>query len=627
MYRTSETGAAGGPGMRDGAHDGPRRVSLETQGAGMLLSGLILGRIRRERRRLQRQLRGSNELVAGLAHELRSPLQGLLGAAEVLARDEASDERRRVLIDVRRSALHMLHLLDDSLELIRLERQRPDTTSVCFNLEAVIADALAGSRPLRAEGVELAVAMSGMTAANFTGDPDRLRQILTNLLTNSLARTRDGHVLLSATADADGLTLRVQDSGPGIPERRQRELSGPFVQGPRPGRAGMGLAIAGRLVTALGGRLNLFSQSGEGACFHLWLPFPATAELPPRPRAGLAQVGIAEEDRLHRDEVIACLEAWGLAIHPFAEPLAVAAWIEAPTPLDALIISEAWLLGSEAGPRLLAHCRREGIALVVHGNPDGPASLAMPAGDLRVRPRPLLPGELATALNEDNGREDATPRQRGAVLVVDDHALVRSLLAATVSALGCTPLLADSGAAALRTAAFTTDIAVVLLDRNMPDIDGPETARRLRGLPATRTATMILLVNDASEVTGAADGAVDHILVRPRGAEALERRLRPFLTPASHCAERRRQVSEQDLEHSLGEDLAAVEAALARGDAASVRDGIHRMRGALRLFPTARHEAWFSAVAEAARTWQVHTEPSELRRLLASARRSLSTWP
>ena len=594
----------------------------------MLLSGLLLGRLRREQRKLQRQLRSSSELVAGLAHELRSPLQGLLGAAEVLARGEKRAEHQRLFLDMRRSALHMLHLIDDSLELVRLTQHRPAALNVPFHLEAVVADAIAGTRPLRAERVELAVDLRGGAAGSCNGDPDRLRQILTNLLSNSLTRTRDGHVRVMAEANAAGMELRVQDSGPGIPERRQGELAGAFAQGPRPGKAGMGLAIAGRLVDALGGRLTVYSQPGEGTCFCLWLPFPATPESAPRPLAHIARVGVAEEATLHRLDVMARLAEWGLTIHEFDQPCAVARWVDSPTPLDALLISREWLRDSGAARNLRAICQHRGTILVVHGHPDEPEHRPSAEGGTKIHTRPLLPGDLSAALNEVSDPTAPPAEVPCTVLVVDDNPLVRSLLAATAVALGCRPLLADSGAAALRTAACGHVIDCVLLDRNMPGIDGLETARRLRSRPATQHARLILLVNDEDEAASAAGGDVDHILVRPRGREALERRLRLFISGGRGGYEGTHgQISEQDLEQSLREDLAQLEAGLARGDAATVRDGVHRMRGALRLFPHERHEVWLEVMARAVLSWQQHADPTELNHALATAREALATQP
>ncbi len=584
---------------------------------------------RRERRSLQRQLRASSELVAALAHELRSPLQGVLGMAEVLSKGEPDPERKRLLGDMRRSALHMLHVTDDSLELARLQHQQPQVESRPFRLETVLADVVAGCRPLRAAQVELAVTVSHATASHFEGDPDRLRQILTNLMTNSLARTRTGHVLLTAAGQADGLELSVQDSGPGIPQRLQGQLSAPFAQGRgSPGKAGMGLAIAGGLVNALGGQLSVHSQSGEGASFWARIPFAPLAEPSTPAFEQVRRVGLAEESLLHRHIVLGYLEHWNMAVTEFETATAIGDWLQAPTQLHALVISLEWFERSGVADALCRHCRQHGVILIVHGDPDDPAYPTAQEASSHLWPRPLLAGELAAALAAAHAsparQPGATPRRPGRVLVVDDNPLVRTLLADTVTALGCSPVMAHDGQAAIRAAEFGAGFDLVLLDRNMPGSDGLHTARALRQQPATQDAKLVLLVNDDAEAAAVAAGSVDQVLIRPRGREALERGLRALLhhqqaSTLSTAAPMSRDV----LENSLREDLERLAQGVTAGDAAVVRDQIHRLRGALRLFPVQQHERWLHALTSAAADWDGTQATEALRNALTDARKAL----
>lgn len=584
---------------------------------------------RSERRSLQLQLRASGELVAALAHEIRSPLQGVLGMAEVLGKGERDPERKRLLIDMRRSALHMLHVIDDSLELARLQHQQPQAETRPFRLETVLADVLAGCRPLRAARVELAVDVSHTTASHFAGDPDRLRQILTNLMTNSLARTRAGHVLLAASGHPDALELWVQDTGPGIPQRLQGQLSGPFAQGRgSPGKAGMGLAIAGGLVHALGGQLTLHSQLGEGTGFRVRIPFRPLSKPCNQPLEHARRVGLAEENLLHRHIVLGYLQRWNMAVTEFESAAKVGDWLQAPTPLHALVISLEWLERSGVADALRRYCHRHDVMLIVHGDPDDPAYPVAEQSSSRLWPRPLLAGQLSAALDSNASQPGRTPRSSGRVLVVDDNPLVRTLLADTLTALGCSPVMAHDGPAAIRAAEFGASFDLVLLDRNMPGLDGLNTARALRHQSATQDAKLVLLVNDSDEAAAATAGTFDQVLIRPRGREALECGLRALLRDQHPSGLRAAApIPRHVLENSLREDLERLAQGLAAGDAGIVRDQIHRMRGALHLFPAPRHERWLHALASAALGWNGARTPEALHRALDDAREALERLP
>ncbi len=569
-----------------------------------------------------------NELLASLAHDLRSPMQGVLGSAEQLSRDEQDPNRRRILDEIRRTALHLIHVADDSLELARLNHQQPAPGSRPFRLETVLADILATARPLGAADVELAVDLTRLEHGEFEGDPDRLRQILANVVHNSLARTRTGHVLLSARSRPRQLDIDVQDTGPGIPIRQRCALLSAFTQGKNAtGRAGMGLAIAERLAKVLGGRLILLSQSGEGCRFRLELPFRALPEPRPRPRGDVSlKVGFADASTLERQILLRHLTSWNMKLHEFDTREDVAGWLAHPSRLDALIVSQRWLEHGAMNDALRAHCRQQHIALVVLADDDPSVNGGQVPAD--VWPRPLLPGELVTALDLRPMARDSAVDTAPRVLVVDDHPLVRNLLAEAVQRLGATAILAHSGVAAVRAAGLGTTINIVLLDRNMPGLDGIHAARALRRQPATQGAMLILLVNDEHEAKAADVAAVDHVLIRPQGLAAMERKLALLFRTA--MATRRPEPSTQTpparlLEDSLLEDLDTLANHLEAGDCKGVSDQIHRLRGALRVFPSPRHQAWLEALTDAARDWQGTDPPHALAGAVLQARRILES--
>lgn len=577
-------------------------------------------------RRAQSHEPPGNELLASLAHDVRSPMQGVLGGAEQLARDERDPERRRIIDDIRRTALHLIHIADDSLEVARLNHRQAATESRPFRLETVLADVLATARPLCAAGVELAVDLTRLEHGEFQGEPDRLRQILANLVHNSLARTRSGHVTLSARSTGRQLHIDVQDSGPGIPPRQRFRLMAAFSQGKNTtGRAGMGLAIAKRLAAALGGRVTLASQSGDGCRFRLQLPLRALPEPRRRGEADLL-VGFADASTLERQILLHLIASWSMRLYEFDTREDLAGWLTQPSRLDALIVSQSWLVHGAMDDSLRAHCREHHIALIVLADQELDSAADQGQLPADIWPRPLLPGELLTALDLRPVASQSEGAGAPRVLIVDDHPLVRKLLAQAVERLGATPILAESGIAAVRAAGLGNDIDIVLLDRNMPGLDGIHAARALRRQPATQTAALILMINDERDAKAAERDSVDHVFVRPQGLDAIERGLAPLLQVAMTTA-RPETIAQPPpsrlLEDSLLEDLDKLTDHFEAGDREGVSDQIHRLRGALKVFPSPRHQAWLEALAKADRDWQGSLPSQALQRALLRARRTL----
>jgi len=599
---------------------------LDSGSSGHSLWAMLRAAVRGHRAQIE--ARSGNELLASLAHDLRSPMQGVLGSAEQLSQDEQDPSRRRILDEIQRTALHLIHVADDSLEFARLNQQQPTIEARHFRLETVLADILATARPLCAADVELAVDLTHLEHGEFEGDPDRLRQILANVVHNSLARTRAGHVLLSARSERRQLDIDVQDTGPGIPQRQRFKLLSAFSQGKNvTGQAGMGLAIAERLATALGGRLILLSQSGEGCRFRVRLPFRTLPEPSPRPlEQDVLEVGFADASTLERQILLRLMKSWNMRFHEFDTREDIAAWLAHPSRVDALIVSQSWLKHGAIDDTLRAHCRRHHIALVVLADEDASGIGGQGHMPADVWPRPLLPGELVTALDLRPIPGEQTSDTKPRVLVVDDHPLVRHVLANAVQRLGATAIIAHSGVAAVRAAGLGTAIDIVLLDRNMPGLDGIHAARALRRQPATQAATLILLVNDEHEAKAADVAAVDHVFIRPKGQQAIERGLAPLFQAAMTASKPKLPPQTRPtrlLEDSLLEDLETLASRLDAGDRPGVSDQIHRLRGALRVFPAPQHQAWLEALDTAARDWRHPEPPGNLKQAVQHARRIL----
>jgi CheY-like chemotaxis protein/anti-sigma regulatory factor (Ser/Thr protein kinase) len=521
-----------------------------------------------------------------LGHELRGPLRSLLG---LLDREPATARRRAM----RRTVVHALRLAEDGLAWGRLAGGPVPLRSEPFALEELLADVFDTVRVHARPGVQCVVDVAPALAARWEGDAGRLRQILTNLLVNALDHTHEGHVVLAlAPADPEGLAIAVRDSGPGIPFTQRERVLEPFVQGgDSPGQAGLGLAIVDELVRALGGGLACDAAPDRGTTFTVTLPWqPRSAPPAPSAAASGRRVLLCDRDALQRHAVAGPLLAWGMDVDEAADAGELAGRLaDGPSPALALLDERAVLEGA-----LATALREAGTPILVLGEGHGPGTL----------PRPVLPATLARAVDRLLGTARDAAVEALQVLVVDDHPLARSVLGETLAGLGHVPTAAADGTEAL---ALAADPAArfdwVLLDRNMPGLDGIATATALRGRPATRRARLALLVNEGGAVEDHERLLMDDVFVRPAGAAALAAGLRRLLERPAGPGRHHRDGGEDDLaalrDETLREDLAALEAAWGAGDGEAVDDHLHRMTGALRMCPEPALEAARGRLADA----------------------------
>ena len=231
-----------------------------------------------------------SDFLARMSHELRTPMNAILGYAQIL-RDEPDlpPRQQRGIQTIARSGEHLLALINDVLDLARIEAGRLELNEVDFDLSRLVRE-LAAMFELRCAQKGLAWRVEMERGSSWVrGDENKLRQVLINLLGNAVKFTDRGEVVLQVdTAAHDRYRFAVHDTGPGISPERQTLIFQPFEQegeGVRKGGTGLGLAIAQRHVILMGGTLELESSEGQGACFAFTLHLsPASAESPVRQR-------------------------------------------------------------------------------------------------------------------------------------------------------------------------------------------------------------------------------------------------------------------------------------------------------------------------------------------------------
>ncbi len=230
--------------------------------------------------------------LATMSHEIRTPLNGVLGMAQAMAGDELIARQRERLEVVRQAGETLLVLLNDLLDLSRIEAGRLELEDGAVDVAALMQGVAATFGPLAAEkGLELELAAEPALNGLWAGDPIRVRQILHNLVSNAVKFTARGTVRVRALRRAGRLVLEVADTGPGIAAERQGALFQKFVQEDasttrRYGGSGLGLAICRELAELMGGRISVVSEPGAGSTFMVSLPLTRVRAAPePAPQA------------------------------------------------------------------------------------------------------------------------------------------------------------------------------------------------------------------------------------------------------------------------------------------------------------------------------------------------------
>ncbi|MEO3714495.1 CHASE domain-containing protein [Roseateles flavus] len=455
--------------------------------------------------------------LSNMSHEIRTPLNAILGLAYLLQQQQLTGEAGEMAGKIHGAGQGLLAIVNDVLDFSKIEAERLELEQAPFRLADVLDNLASIMAPvLGTKPVELLIGHAPAGAEYLVGDALRLGQVLTNLLSNALKFTPSGEVMLSVQRLDDGeaegvprrLRFSVRDTGIGIPRDKQTVIFEAFNQADNSttrsyGGTGLGLAISSRLVALMGGVLTVDSEPGRGSEFSFELSLPAAStDLPVRRSGGGLSVLIADDHDLARQVLRQTAQGLGWRAQTVdSGEAALASLAQAGDgPYDVLVLD--WRMpgldGLETARRIREQHREAGqwpiIVMVT----------AYDRNELRgqdteslvdaVLTKPVTASSLYDAVlaaqghrgqvEHHPGSEPGQPRLQGwHVLVVDDSDINREVAARMLQREGATVMEAEDGRAALQRLEGREEVDVVLMDMQMPVLDGYAATRALRRNP------------------------------------------------------------------------------------------------------------------------------------------------
>jgi two-component system, sensor histidine kinase and response regulator len=528
--------------------------------------------------RAERANRSKSDFLARMSHEIRTPLNGVLGMAELLQDSPKLDDRqRRYAIVIHQSGRALLQLINDILDFSKIEAGKLQLETERFDVREMVEDALEimGERA-QSKGLELICDVPSDFETVVFGDCLRLRQVIINLVGNSVKFTERGDITVSVGMQpgvpAASYTFEVIDTGIGIKPEDCTNIFEAFVQADpsasrRYGGTGLGLSICQQLVHLMGGTIGVDSTLGKGSNFHFTVPLTLDRTAP-RDKTGRTLSGtrvlIVEKSVAVRRMLRQHLQSWGAICSDVAS-------LETALPrlrqafsgeFDVLILDSQWsgttTSALATAVRNIPAFAETPILMLYAGSGEPPAEARNLRGPLAWANKPVRRSQLGKTLERLLGKADGSEQQppskgseparhvpaeapagtRGRrILVVEDNPVNQEVVAAMLQKLDCDVQLASSGKEALEVLARSR-YDLVFMDCQMPDLDGYETTRRLREWELLEgRARVPVIALTANALSGDAEkclaAGMDRYLTKPMSIEQLRKALESPLAPES----------------------------------------------------------------------------------------------
>jgi signal transduction histidine kinase/ActR/RegA family two-component response regulator len=538
------------------------RVRERTQGLEQALQ-----QAEAQQRAAERANQAKASFLAHMSHELRTPLNGVLGMNQLAQALANGREQRRYLELAQQSGNALLRILDDVLDFARAEAGRLQLRDEAFDLAGLAAETLRSFMPeVRRKGLQVGFDYVG-DITHVRTDAGRVRQIINNLVGNAIKFTDSGRILLIVAVEGKPgamcrVRLRVRDTGIGMDEATSLRVFEPFEQGDsgidrRHGGTGLGLSIVRMLAQRMGGDVSVRSHLGQGSEFRVDLTLAAESSQPldeiaaSHPASGHAWFLVRDQTHGQGLEKRLARIGWTCELMTSVEAAIDRLRARQAVTLPSFVVIAEDTLAPDTDFAALRHALPPGVPLTLLLRPDfdlGTVHAATDQWALKVCIAPLTPIDLYGLQRPIAAGHSAIPSQPApllstlgttpSVLVVEDNLLNQIIAREMVAALGLQPAVVGSGEEAVMSCQSTPP-DLVLMDIQMPGMDGLETTRRLRALQQSghlRRFPIIALTAHAmaSDRQASLAAGMDEHLTKPVQIDQLRTVLRYWLAVDRH---------------------------------------------------------------------------------------------